>query len=66
MEIFMTPTAELQKPIIKTELPGPRSREIIEADAQYVTPSYPRPDYKLVARPCHRRWITDPDGNVFS
>lgn len=61
----MTPTTELQKPIIKTELPGPKSREIIEADSQYVTPSYPRPDYKLVADHASGVWITDPDGNVF-
>lgn len=61
----MTPSTELQRPIIKTELPGPKSREIIEADAQYVTPSYPRPDYKLVADHASGVWITDPDGNVF-
>jgi len=61
----MTPTTELQKPIIKTELPGPKSREIIEADARYVTPSYPRPDYKLVAERASGVWIEDPDGNVF-
>ena len=61
----MTPTAELQKPIIKTELPGPISREIIAEDAKYVTPSYPRPDYKLVAESAQGVWITDPDGNVF-
>src|SRR5688500_18129450 len=61
----MTPTTELQRPSIKTELPGPKSRAIIEADAQYVTPSYPRPDYKLVADHARGVWITDPDGNVF-
>lgn len=61
----MTPTTDLQKPIIKTELPGPKSREIIEADAKYVTPSYPRPDYKLVAEKGYGVWIEDPDGNVF-
>lgn len=61
----MRPTTELQRPNIKTELPGPRSREIIEADAQYVTPSYPRPDFKLVADHASGVWITDPDGNVF-
>ncbi len=61
----MTPSSELQRPVIKTELPGPKSREIIEADAQYVTPSYPRPDYKLVADHARGVWITDPDGNVF-
>ncbi|MBX3293628.1 MAG: acetyl ornithine aminotransferase family protein [Acidobacteria bacterium] len=61
----MMPTQELKKPIIKTELPGPRSLEIINADAQFVTPSYPRPDYKLVAESAEGVWITDPDGNVF-
>src|SRR5262245_18472270 len=61
----MTPTTEIEKPIIKTELPGPKAREIINADAQYVTPSYPRPDYKLVADHASGVLITDPDGNVF-
>ncbi|HMO81980.1 MAG TPA: aminotransferase class III-fold pyridoxal phosphate-dependent enzyme [Pyrinomonadaceae bacterium] len=61
----MIPTTELQKPIIKTELPGPKAKEIIEADAKYVTPSYPRPDYKLVAQKGYGVWIEDPDGNVF-
>lgn len=61
----MTPITELQKPIIKTELPGPKGREIIAADHQYVTPSYPRPDYKLVAETGSGVWITDVDGNVF-
>jgi 4-aminobutyrate aminotransferase len=59
------PTLEPQKPIIKTELPGPNARQIIDADAQYVTPSYPRPDYKLVAESAAGVWITDVDGNVF-
>ncbi|MCD9189397.1 MAG: acetyl ornithine aminotransferase family protein [Pyrinomonadaceae bacterium] len=61
----MTPTTDLQRPIIKTELPGPKAKEIIEADAKYVTPSYPRPDYKLVAEKGYGVWIEDPDGNVF-
>lgn len=61
----MTPSTELQRPIIKTELPGPKSREIIEADAKYVTPSYPRPDYKLVVERAHGVWVEDPDGNTF-
>ncbi|MCA1623896.1 MAG: acetyl ornithine aminotransferase family protein [Acidobacteria bacterium] len=61
----MIPTIELQKPIIKTQLPGPKAKEIIAADAQYVTPSYPRPDYKLVAEKGYGVWIEDVDGNVF-
>ncbi|MCC6329050.1 MAG: acetyl ornithine aminotransferase family protein [Acidobacteria bacterium] len=61
----MTPTKELQRPSIKTSLPGPKSLEIINADNRYVTPSYPRPDYKLVADHAQGVWITDPDDNVF-
>ena len=61
----MKPTTELQKPIIKTELPGPKGREIIEADAKWVTPSYPRPDYKLVAEKGYGVWLEDADGNIF-
>src|SRR5688500_7131095 len=64
-EQIMKPTTELQKPVIKTALPGPKSLEIIKADEQYVTPSYPRPDYKLVIDHAKGVWITDPDGNVF-
>jgi 4-aminobutyrate aminotransferase len=61
----MTPSQELQRPVIKTSLPGPKSLEIINADTQYVTPSYPRPDYKLVCDHASGVWITDPDGNIF-
>ena len=38
-----------RRPEIKTELPGPKARAIIAADAEYVNPAYPRPDFKLVA-----------------
>lgn len=61
----MQPITDLQRPVIKTQLPGPKALEIINADAQYVTPSYPRPDYKLVAEKGYGVWIEDPDGNVF-
>lgn len=61
----MTPSTDLQRPSIKTALPGPKSLEIINVDNKYVTPSYPRPDYKLVADHASGVWITDPDGNVF-
>lgn len=61
----MIPTQELQKPVIKTALPGPKAQEIIDADAKFVTPSYPRPDYKLVAEKAYGVWIEDPDGNIF-
>jgi 4-aminobutyrate aminotransferase len=54
-----------KRPEIKTQLPGPRGRAIIEADAQFVNPSYPRPDFKLVAERGEGVWVTDVDGNVF-
>jgi 4-aminobutyrate aminotransferase len=54
-----------KRPEIKTALPGPKGQAIIDADAQYVTPSYPRPDFKLVADHAQGVWITDADGNVF-
>ncbi len=53
------------KPEIKTELPGPKGREIIEADAQFVNPAYPRPSFKLVAERGSGVWVEDVDGNIF-
>jgi 4-aminobutyrate aminotransferase len=60
-----TPTREFQRPVINTELPGPKGREIIAADEAWVNPSYPRPDYKLVAERGYGMWIEDVDGNIF-
>jgi 4-aminobutyrate aminotransferase len=54
-----------KQPEIKTELPGPNARTIIKADAQFVNPAYPRPDFKLVAERGEGVWVTDVDGNVF-
>jgi len=61
----MKASTEFERPIIRTELPGPKSREIIDADARYVTPSYPRPDYKLAVERASGVWVEDADGNVF-
>jgi 4-aminobutyrate aminotransferase len=54
-----------KKPQIKTALPGPKGRAIVEADAKFVTPSYPRPSFKLVAERARGVWVEDVDGNVF-
>ena len=54
-----------RKPEIKTELPGPKAKQIVAADAKFVTPSYPRPDYKLVAERGSGVWVEDVDGNMF-
>jgi 4-aminobutyrate aminotransferase len=62
---MMATATAFRRPEIKTELPGPKARAIIEADAQYVNPAYPRPDFKLVAERGEGVWVTDVDGNVF-
>src|SRR5258708_29336647 len=54
-----------RRPEIKTELPGPKGREIVAADKQFVNPSYPRPSFKLVADHAQGVWVEDVDGNLF-
>jgi 4-aminobutyrate aminotransferase len=61
----MSAVTEVKRPEIKTELPGPRGREIVEADARYVNPAYPRPAYKLVVERGEGVWVEDVDGNTF-
>jgi 4-aminobutyrate aminotransferase len=60
-----TTMAPSKRPEIKTALPGPKGLEIIRADAQFVTPSYPRPSFKLVAERAQGVWVEDVDGNIF-
>jgi 4-aminobutyrate aminotransferase len=57
--------APARRPEIKTALPGPKAQEIIAADAQFVTPSYPRPAFKLVVERAQGVWVEDVDGNTF-
>lgn len=57
--------ARPKRPEIKTALPGPKGKEIIEADGKFVTPSYPRPSFKLVAERALGVWVEDVDGNIF-
>src|ERR1044071_305749 len=54
-----------RRPEIKTALPGPKGQKIVEADAQFVNPAYPRPSFKLVAERANGVWVEDVDGNVF-
>ncbi|HEX8458300.1 MAG TPA: acetyl ornithine aminotransferase family protein [Pyrinomonadaceae bacterium] len=61
----MSTIAPPKRPEINTALPGPVGQQIVAADAQYVTPSYPRPSFKLVAERAEGVWVTDVDGNVF-
>jgi 4-aminobutyrate aminotransferase len=61
----MTTMAPPKRPEIRTALPGPKGSQIVADDARYVTPSYPRPAFKLVAERGEGVWVTDVDGNLF-
>jgi len=54
----------MKHPHIKTELPGPKARELLARDAQVVSPSYPR-DYPFVMSHGRGAEIWDVDGNRF-
>ncbi|MGH9310681.1 MAG: acetyl ornithine aminotransferase family protein [Vicinamibacterales bacterium] len=51
-------------PSIKTPLPGPKARAIIERDAKFVSPSYTR-DYPFVIARGEGAVVEDVDGNRF-
>ena len=51
-------------PMIRTKLPGPNARRIIDADEQLISPSYTR-CYPLVAKSGRGIVIEDVDGNEF-
>src|SRR5438067_4869252 len=62
---MMTTAIAPKRPEIKTALPGPKARSVVEADAQFVNPAYPRPSFKLVAERAEGVWVEDVDGNLF-
>src|SRR5438552_3820143 len=62
---MMATAFAIKKPQIKTELPGPKARSIIDADSRFVNPAYPRPAFKLVAERAAGVWVEDVDGNLF-
>ena len=51
-------------PEIITSLPGPKAREIVARDAEFVSPSYTR-TYPLVVNRGRGAMIEDVDGNIF-
>jgi 4-aminobutyrate aminotransferase len=57
-------TTTLTGPVIKTALPGPKARAIIERDASVVSPSYTRTS-PLVMERGFGAMVEDVDGNVF-
>ena len=52
----------MKKAHIKTELPGPKARELLARDALAVSPSYPR-DYPFVMSHGRGAQVWDVDGN---
>src|SRR5581483_10946938 len=60
----MTVSTKTSSPQIKTELPGPRAREVLAKDAAFVSPSYPR-DFPLVVQRGNGAMLEDVDGNLF-
>src|SRR2546430_17481405 len=65
----MTPTTNtLDKinagPNIKTVLPGPNAKRILEADKKWISPSYTR-SYPMVAKRGRGALVEDVDGNQF-
>ena len=51
-------------PDIKTALPGPKAKAIIDKDSKYVSPSYTR-DYPFVIARGEGAVVEDVDGNRF-
>src|SRR5215470_9133135 len=61
----MTPkTMTVTGPMIKTALPGPNAKRVLEGDDKYISPSYTR-SYPLVAKEGRGILVTDVDGNEF-
>ena len=54
----------MKAPDIRTPLPGPKAKAIIERDAKYVSPSYTR-DYPFVIARGEGAVVEDVDGNRF-
>ena len=54
----------MNAPTIKTPLPGPKAKAIIDRDAAFVSPSYTR-DYPLVIARGEGAIVEDVDGNTF-
>jgi 4-aminobutyrate aminotransferase len=54
----------MEKPQIRTELPGPKAQEILQRDKKYISPSYTR-GYPLVVKSGRGMIIEDVDGNTF-
>jgi 4-aminobutyrate aminotransferase len=61
---MITKTMTAIGPKIKTALPGPNARRVLEGDQKYISPSYTR-SYPMVAKSGRGIVVTDVDGNEF-
>ncbi|OLV20242.1 acetyl ornithine aminotransferase family protein [Deinococcus marmoris] len=59
----MTTATKARQPILKTSLPGPKTKAIMERDAHHLSTSYVRP-YPFVPDHGEGVWLSDPDGNT--
>jgi 4-aminobutyrate aminotransferase len=57
-------TSESKLPSLVTPLPGPKAKQVLRRDAQFISPSYTR-GYPLVAKSGRGATVEDVDGNVF-
>lgn len=60
----MQTITETKLPEIKTSLPGPKAKRLLEKDAKYISPSYTR-SYPLMVERGYGAMIEDVDGNIF-
>ncbi|HEY7545560.1 MAG TPA: acetyl ornithine aminotransferase family protein [Blastocatellia bacterium] len=60
----MQTLVETRLPEIKTALPGPKAKALLEKDERYISPSYTR-SYPLMASRGYGALIEDVDGNTF-
>ncbi len=51
-------------PEIKTALPGPKAKQMLERDEKYISPSYTR-SYPFVMKRGYGAMVEDVDGNIF-
>jgi len=57
-------TTTVIAPKLKTALPGPKAKRVLEGDEKYISPSYTR-SYPLVAKQGRGMVVRDVDGNEF-
>lgn len=60
----MITATENKLPQIKTALPGPKAKQVIEYDSKYISPSLSR-SYPLAVERASGAIVEDPDGNTF-